>query len=417
MKTLQILAVSTALTILAMPPNIAKADEKNNIPSFVNHIWEQSPTMQEAKAKVSASKANQKAASKWQYNPEIEIGYEDIDGEDKTKTIGVSQTIDWSGKYRTSGNIAEFETLAVIAEYKAMRQNLAVDVLSALAEFKSAKDIYNLSVKRTDLMERFSKLAQKGFKAGDIDQSEYNLAQLALSEALITQAEAETAFNESKSKLDSLIGFDFEENMSLPNLPENLPEIREFDKSEDEIVMQLPYLQAIKNREEAAKAAIKQASKNRLPDPTIAFSSGKDTGSDMIGISLSMPVHVFNSYGAEVDVAKQEAIAQAKAFKNAFYTAKTNLKTAKRTYQLSKRAWENWQKQGALALSKQTKTLDRKFKVGELSATDYLVQIEQALDTQIAAKELHSQAWQSWFSWLAASGDIEQWIQNSGDKK
>ncbi len=415
MKKLQILAVSTALTILAMPPNIAKASEQTNIPSFVNQIWEQSPAMQEAKAMVSASKANQKAASKWQYNPEIEIGYEDIDGEDKSKNIGISQTIDWSGKYRASGNIAKFETLAVIAEYKAMRQNLAVDVLSALAEFKSSKDIYNLSVKRTDLMERFSTLAQKGFKAGDIDQSEYNLAQLALSEALITQAEAETAFNESKSKLDSLIGFNFEENMPLPDFPKDLPEIKEFDKSEDEIIMQLPSIQAIKNREEAAKVAIKHASKNRLPDPTIAFSTGKDTGSDMIGVSLSMPVNVFNSYGAEVEVAKQEAIAQAKAFKNAFYTAKTTLKTAKRTYQLSKRAWENWQKQGALALSKQTKTLDRKFKVGELSATDYLVQIEQALDTQIAAKELHSQAWQSWFSWLGASGNIEQWIQNSGE--
>ncbi len=416
-QQLRLLTCLVALGLSA--PALTQAQEqiilqKPAIESFINYIWEVSPAIAESKARITAAEAGQRAAARWQHNPEVEFGFEDVDGEDKTKTLGVSQTIDWSGKSRISGKTAFFELQAVKADHDKIRQETALNVLSSLADYRTAKDIYNLALKRSGLMERFSALAQKGFKAGDIDQSEKNLAQLALSEALIVQADAENVLAETKQRLDSSIGFPLEKGFALPELPKILPKLPEA-LDEDQILMGLPHLRAMRSREDAAKAVIVGARKDRLPDPTISITGGQDTGADMIGFSVSVPFNIFNTYGAELDQAKADALAEAKAGQNAFYSARTHLQAARRSYQLSRKAWENWQKNGAQALAEQTNILDRKFKVGDLSATDYLVQIEQALDTQVAAEELHAKVWKSWFAWLGASGTINQWIQNSGE--
>lgn len=403
---------------LLSSPTLAQQEKQTaQLASFIQNIWRVSPAIQEAEARVAAAKAGQKAAARWQHNPELEYEVEDVDGEDKTKVLGVSQTIDWSGKFLSSGRTAEYELMAAAAERDNIRQSLTVEVLAALAEYQAAQDIFRLAVQRTGLMEDFAALADKSFKAGDIDQSEYNLAQLALSEALIKQAEAETAKAESRQALDSAIGFPLDNYFGLPELPQTFPEPVIGIDDENKILMQLPALRAMKHREEAAKAVITQAQKDRLPDPTIGFRGGKDAGADMVGFSVSVPLHVFNTYGAEVDQAKQEAIAEAKSFQSSYHAARTRLDASRKSYELSKKAWANWKGKGATALAGQIETLDKKYKVGDLSATDYLVQIEQALDTQVAAEELHNKIWQSWFAWLAASGAVEQWIQNSGEQQ
>jgi cobalt-zinc-cadmium efflux system outer membrane protein len=385
--------------------------EPKSMASFIHYVWQANPAITEAEARVLEAKAKQKAASKWRYNPEIEGVFEDVDGEDKTKQLALSQTIDWSGKFLSSGKTAAFELQAVEADRDGVRQTVTLGVLSALADFRTTKDIFDLAIKRISLMERFSDLAERSFNAGDIDKSEYNLAQLALSEALIVQADVETTLSESKQELNSSIGFPIENNFPLPVLPKILPTLPEV-LNEDKILMSLPMLRAMKSREEAAKAVITEARKDRLPDPTIGLVGGKDSGADMIGLSVSVPLHVFNTYGAEVDAAKAGAIAEAKARQNALHAAKERLQSARRSYQLSRKTWINWQASGAQALSEQVDILDQKFKVGDLNASDYLVQIEQALDTQVAAEELHRKVWRSWFLWLRASGTVEHWFQN-----
>ncbi len=56
--------------------------------------------------------------------------------------------------------------------------------------------------------------------------------------------------------------------------------------------------------------------------------------------------------------------------------------------------------------------IERLWKAGEISATDYLVQLKQRLDSQIAGVELQSRTWQAWVDWLKASGTIETWVKD-----
>lgn len=387
---------------------------KTEIENFINYVWEFNPSISESLARVSIAEAKKRAVSKWQHNPELEFNIEDIDGEDKTKTIGISQTIDLNGKFMSSGKTALFELQAVQSDRDAIRQNVALEVLTSLSNYRTGKDTYDLSVERTELMTRFSALAQKGFNAGDIDQSEKNLAQLALSEALILQADAQNTLAQSEQELSTAIGFSLDNGFVLPELPDTLPELPDVI-DEDQILLNLPSLRAMRSREEAAMSLVENARKDRFPDVTIGITGGQDGGADVVGLSVSVPLNIFNTYGAEVDQAKAYALAEATAGQTAIYRAKTRLKTARISYQLSRKAWINWQENGAQSLSKQADLLNRKFKIGDLSATNYLVQIEQALDTQVATEELHNKVWKSWFSWLGASGTINQWLKNSGE--
>lgn len=384
----------------------------SNVPlsAFIQRVWQDSPIMQEAEVKVRMAGAQKKASSKWLYNPEVEFGTEDKDGAEKSKTVGISQTIDWSGKFLASGKVAQFELQAAQAERDQVRQDLAINILSALADYQSADEILELSKRRTEIMKSFATLAKKGFKAGDIDQNSYNLAQLAYSEALIQNADAQTNLADSKQALESSIGFSSSYIEALPTLPKMLPEIMKGGEVTDELIKKLPEMRMLQSQKEASKAAISRARRDRIPDPTIGVSGGKDEGTNVVGLSVSIPLNIFNSYGNEVDVAKYKTTAQEKSLQSAYHSAKSRLENSKQSYELASSAWNLWQENGANALADQIDTLYKKYKVGDLSATDYLVQVQQTLDTEIAAKELHAKAWKSWFAWLSASGNIEQWL-------
>lgn len=379
--------------------------------SFIQQVWRESPLVQEAEAIMNAARAQAKADSKWLYNPEVELEVEDKEGDPQTKLIGVSQTIDWSGKFRAAGKVAKFELQAAMAKRDEVRQTIAIDALTYLADYQAAMEILALSSERTELMERFASLTEKSFKVGDIDQSEYNLAQLALSEALIQHADGEMALGENKLTLESLIGFPADNMTALPLLPDTLPVIAMSGESVEDVITKLPAIRILHNRRNAASASIKLARRERLADPTVSLIGGQAEGANLLGVSVSIPLNILNTYASEIDVAKYQSTAQEKSLQSAYHIAKSQLYSSKKSYELSARAWNVWQEKGSKALEQQIDTLDNKFKVGELSATDYLVQVQQTLDTRIAAKELHSKAWKAWFAWIKASGNVEQWLQ------
>jgi len=409
MKNLyKLIAVMVVVKLLTLTS--AAVAQTPDINRFIQTLWQQSPVIHEAEAKVESTRSSHKAASKWLYNPEVELEAEDKDGEKKTKIIGISQTIDWNGKFLASGKIGAFKLEKAIAERDLVRQDLGIDVLSALADYQTYRAVMNMATRRTALMQNFSALAKNSFNAGDTDQSEYNLARLALSEALIQNVEAETNLTMAKEKLNSLSGFVVQKEEDFPLLPYNLPALTFTNMEFETLILKLPEIRMLQSKKDAAQAEIKLARRNKLADPTISVRGGKEEGTDLVGISLSIPLNIFNSFQAEVDVARNESLAIDKSIRNALHIAKTKLIAEHRNYSLSASAWNNWRNTGDKALSEQITILDKKLKIGDLSATDYLVQIQQTLNTEIAAIELYNKTWQAWFSWLAASGTIENWL-------
>jgi cobalt-zinc-cadmium efflux system outer membrane protein len=53
------------------------------------------------------------------------------------------------------------------------------------------------------------------------------------------------------------------------------------------------------------------------------------------------------------------------------------------------------------------------WQASELDTSDYLVQLNQNLDTAQAGLVLQGQLWQAWFDYLAAAGRLEDWIDGN----
>ena len=97
--------------------------------------------------------------------------------------------------------------------------------------------------------------------------------------------------------------------------------------------------------------------------------------------------------------------------------SRANLIATLRIYQTSRLAWKTWEASGVSRLSQRTDLLDRLWQAGELSTTDYLVQLKQTLDTETDAIEQRGRMWRAWADWLAASGQVDRWLKLAGDKQ
>ncbi len=391
--------------------------DQSVLAAFVENVWSRHPKIEEAQARAEAAQARQKAASRWRYNPEFEYEMEDKEGAPETQLFGVGQEIDWSGKSRASGKVAQYQYRAVEAMGDRTRQEVTLDLLTALVEYQAASEIASLFGERALLMTRFSDIATQGFQAGDIDEGELNLARLALSETLILQAEADAELAADQRALDLAAGYPVAGMLRSPIMPSRFPKIVVEMDQLDALITKLPDIRILRNELDASQAEIKRARLDQLPDPRVSVRGGQDEGDDFLGVSVSIPINVFNTYQAEVNAAKHDAVAADRVYYNAIYAAKPSLLASKRRYDVTLKAWQAWQRDGNPALSKQIKTLNLKYSAGDLNATDYLVQIEQALDIEVTAAELRQKTWQAWFDWLAASGRATQWVQALGEQR
>ena len=76
--------------------------------AFARQILQSHPRVQAAQAELDAARAHERAAGRALYNPELDAEYEE--GEVRTQSIGINQTIDLGGKRGARERAASFET-------------------------------------------------------------------------------------------------------------------------------------------------------------------------------------------------------------------------------------------------------------------------------------------------------------------
>ncbi|WP_419631261.1 hypothetical protein [Thiolapillus sp.] len=94
----------------------------------------------------------------------------------------------------------------------------------------------------------------------------------------------------------------------------------------------------------------------------------------------------------------------------AAWEMRAQLKSAGQRYTLVSDAWKQWLSQGRSSLQKRIRLLETLWRAGEISTTDYLLQVQQALDTQIAGIELHGDFWNAWLAWMNHSASLDNWL-------
>ena len=373
--------------------------------AFVRTVVETNPRVQAARAALEASRALESAAGRPLYNPELEADYESA--VDETWEIGIGQTFDWSGKRKAREQVASSDRHASEAVYETVRRNIAVDLLSGLAGFQTGKQRDSLAVERVRIMKDFAELAQRRFTAGDLTQVEADLATLASIDAQIQRATAAADLAEATQSVRSLTLATAADQW--PTINSDLP-LAVMISDPQRFVLNLPEIQVAQRRLDVANAAIEMRKTERKPDPTLSLRGGREDDSTLVGINLSIPLYIRNNYKFEVSAAVAERDQVQQIFDDQIRHAYVRLLSASERYQLSREAWEGWQRIGQASLQRQVDLLQRLWESGELSTTDYLVQLQQTLDTRWNALDLELTMWDAWFEWLAATGLADNWL-------
>lgn len=404
-----LLAVTAVLLPIATPAadlgtSSTDAPASPALNAFAQQILQAHPLVQAAQAELDAARARERAAGRALYNPELDAEYED--GEVRTRSIGINQTIDFGGKRGARERAASFETQSAMESLALVRQGVLAELFSALGKVDVAAEQLRIADEREALMERLRALADERRQVGDLNQIEFELARLAYAEAALLRSQAAAQQVTAEQALARVAGADLS---SYPPLPGTYVPVILNEPAVNGILTDLPSVRAAQARVSAAQAVVDLRRRERRPDPTIGLYAGREGDDDLVGIRFSIPFPVRNSYRAEVDAASAEFKALDQSVANDYRQLRAELIAAQQRYELARTAWDDWQRLGAASLASQTKMLERLWRAGELNTTDYLVQLRQTLDTRVAASEQRGVVWESWIAWLAVSGQVDAW--------
>lgn len=375
--------------------------------------WQQHPAIRATDARRAAAQARLDAARQPLYNPSIDLGY-DREGSDLTTTLGLSMPLDLNGKRRVRTNAATSRVTQADAEAHIARRDFVRDWLSNWAAWQSADARVRFGERRLQLLERFQDLAKRQFNAGDISGLERDLAQLSRAEAQADQAGLLAERAQAEGNLRSL-GSDPATVTKFPldgaMLPASVGSTTPVDA--------LPDVQAGDAAAQAAQREVEVARRNRMGDPVLGLSSGRmrlpgGVSDNVVGFTLSIPLNVRNSYRAEVVAAQADAdVARAEADQLRLAYAANQSRTLS-SYTAARAAWQAWQDNRGTDTERRESLLERSWREGELSTTDYLLQLNQTLDTQQAGAELQAQVWTAYVDYLAAVDQLERWVGLEG---
>ncbi len=391
---------------LEVESELAQPESPAELSEFVRAVVDANPQVNAARAALEASVALEGAAGRPIYNPELEFEAEDADSE--TRALGITQTLDWSGRRRAQTAVAESERRSVEADYLAVRWDVATDLLYALASYQTESDRSDLAAVRAATMQDFAELAQQRFDTGDISQIELDLAVLAFNDARIQYATALANVAEAKQAVSSLVAGS--SPSEWPAIQTELPALTVSPSEAGDLVMSLPHVRAAQHRATAASARVDLRERERRANPTFTLRGGTEDDETLVGLNVTIPLNVRNRFVYEVTAASAESREAQQEAANISRQAYARFQGARERYQLSRAAWQDWQQTGGVSLERKTDLLWRLWEAGELGTTDFLVQLQQTLDIRESALDLRAALWRAWFEWLSASGQIDSWL-------
>jgi len=391
-------------TVAAKPMPNASGSNNTNLAMFIKNSLTGHVNLIAAKADVMSARAALMAAKQAIYNPELQFEYEDA--EVKMQTIGYSQTIDWGDQQGSRTSVSQAELNQVMANYDMTMQSFIRDLLVGLAANQTQKELEQLSSQTLGLMSEFKSIAERRHNAGDLNKADLNLARLAYNQSLMERANAQSNAIEALENLRALLGG---LPTSLPPLPEQLPE-PVLKKELDAFLKQLPIIKSQMAQVNVARQEVALRKSEKSWDPTVSVTAGTEGDESLIGLNLAIPLNIRNNFSAEVDVAFQKLVANEQRAQLAFRDTRASLIITTKRYQNLLNAWNHWRDHSQASVNQQLVLIKNLWNTGDISASDYVLQLKQALEAQATGFELRDQLWRVAFKWMTLTASIDNWL-------
>lgn len=390
------LGLAGPLPVLAQQPQV--------LGNFIQQTITLHPAIRAAEKAIAKARANRQAAGKYPYNPELGVDYEN--SAENTIDFGVSQTIDAWGRRDSKVTVATAGIEIASAEYDLIKTELIERLLLALGENRKQMERLRLAEKRLSLSDRFLKLIQRSAAAGDVGQNDVLTAEINKSNAELLVVAARAEVSEAQRELIALVG---EKRSSWP-IP---PDVQHLATNEFRPELsKTPEQRLAQASLKVSKAGIVVADRERLPDPTIGFRVGEEGEERLYGLSLSVPIPVWNNGVAEKLAASQEAAGREFLVADTRRRIRARLITAEESFNAALSAVGQWRSRTAPAARKQEQLINRLAESREIGALEYLQQLNQLIDTEALGIDQEATLWRAWVTRLRAGANLNVWLED-----
>lgn len=398
------------LLLLALPAGAASNPEaRQAMARVVEQVLSGSPEIAAARSAIQAAEARLRGAGLPIHNPELSADYENTDV--NTWSIGVNQAIDWHDKRGAREQVARVELELARQQLAALRLEKSRELVDAMGRILILRRIDKLAEERVNLLMRFEKLVTKRLRAGDLSTNDLTLARLSLAEADMLKARSRAELIQAGIDYQSISSRPLDDAITLPDLyRQELPEW-----NDEEVIRNHPLVQSALLEARVARERVQAADRDRKADPTLGIAGGQDDDNALVALSFALPLQIRNSFDNEVDAARAEALMADQLAQQRHRTLSARLRGSREQFRTLYRGWELWLKGGHGSILKRAKFLERLWQAGEMSTTDYLLQLQQTLDIRITGIEFEGDLWSAWVGLLEASATLDHWLK--GEEK
>ncbi|MGS0683377.1 TolC family protein [Shewanella sp. 125m-7] len=361
------------------------------------------PEVQAQTARQQQAQLSIAASDKAVYNPELGLGYQNAT--DDTYSLEISQTVDWGDKRGVATRIAQLESEIVLSTITLERNQMLADRLQALTNQNQARKVLEFQKQQFKLAKGQLDIARQRTEVGDMSSVELQLMQLDVANNAAEYALAEQASIVADGAVLALFG-EFE----LPF--EDFINALTLQASRLEISPELPALKSAYQQVLVAKVAAEQAKADGSADPSISLSAEREGDENKFGVGVSIPLQFRNNYSEAIAVANQGIVIAEQTYLGEERVLLQQQKQFSLSLPRLTERYQDWSELVLTSGAKAAQSLSQQWQTGDINTSDYLQGQRQMSSSYIAGLTLESALYESWLSWMGASGQLEGYLNS-----
>ena len=348
---------------------------------------EQHPDVLAAREQLLGSKATADAVAQPLHNPELSSDLE-RSGEENNYRVGVQQTIDWWDRRGARQQQAVYLRTAAEALYRQQMLDKTAEALAALVEWRSASRAATIAQEQKAQLDTLLELVEKRQRAGDLGSIDAELTFLSLSQQLAQVAEVEAALQKAESRVRELLP---QWTAERGGIPEDFWPSQP-DSATDQELLQHPAVASAQARWQSLEEEAEATRRSAKAEPTVGVNAGRDGGESVVGLSFSIPLNVRNNFSAETRAASRAALEAEARFQAVYRKQRFDWQASQAAWQRFDQQYRRWQALVQGRVGRSAELLERLWRSGDLSTTDYLLALNQRAESLLAGIELEKQA-------------------------
>jgi len=366
-----------------------------------------SPRLKALAAEVEAARAGVVDAGVYPHNPEVGLSVADRGSGPEATTdreVAVAQTFELARQRARRRAVAGSHLEAARFDLDQARRIVLAEAARAFARADSHRKLLGIERAQAELAASFAELVERSLDAGSATALDLALAQAGLARAESARAAARGRYDAARARLTELVGGTAEAPVTpaggLPELspPPALGELLSLAASRRGDLL------AARERVETARARVALARALRFPDLTVAAHAGREEGDDVVGLSLSVPIPLFDrNQGGEalaeagVAAARAELAREELEVERQVAAARGRLTRALESRRLTRQL-------GETALEDGLELVERSFDAGKIGIAELIVYRRELLEGRRQVVSRESEVWEAALDLAVAVG-------------